>query len=72
MEKTWKQKVDFHQGIRIDSIPVDGIPGLMFVLATVFMFAYEIPAIRELFLISSSVGILGAGILYYWHNQTRW
>jgi hypothetical protein len=72
MEKIWKQKVDFHQGIRIDKIPVDGIPGLLFVFATVFMFAYEIPAVREFLLITSIAGVFGSGILYYWHNQTRW
>ncbi len=72
MEKPWNQKTEFHQGIRIDKIPVDGIPGLMFVFATVFMFAAAIPAVREFLAITGILGIIGAGALYYWHNQTRW
>ncbi len=72
MKKAWELKTEFHQGIRIDKIPVDGIPGLLFVFATVFMFAAAIPAVREFLLITGSLGILGAGALYYWHNQTRW
>jgi hypothetical protein len=44
----------------------------LFVFATVFMFAYEIPAVREFLLITSIAGVFGSGILYYWHNQTRW
>jgi hypothetical protein len=72
MGKPSKQGIEFHQGIRIDKIPVEGIPGLMFVFATVFMFAASIPAVREFLLITSIPGIIGAGVLYYWHNQTRW
>ena len=63
MEKPWNQRIEFHQGIRIDKIPVDGIPGLIFAVATVFMFAAAIPAIRELLLITGPLGILGAGAL---------
>jgi len=72
MGKPSKQGIEFHQGIRIDKIPVEGIPGLMFMFATVFMFAASIPAVREFLLITSIPGIIGAGVLYYWHNQTRW
>jgi hypothetical protein len=72
MEKPWNQRVEFHKGIRIDEIPVDGVAGLFFVFATVFMFAYAIPAVREFLLITSIPGVIGAGVLYYWHNQTRW
>jgi hypothetical protein len=72
MGKPSKQRIEFHQGIRIDKIPVEGIPGLLFVFATVFMFAAAIPAVREFLLITSIPGIFGAGILYYWRHQTRW
>ncbi|MBZ5497487.1 MAG: hypothetical protein LAP85_13885 [Acidobacteriia bacterium] len=72
MEKPWNQRVEYHQGIRIDKIPVDGIPGLIFVFATVFMFAAAIPAVLEFLLITGILGVIGAGALYYWHNQTRW
>ncbi len=72
MEKPWNQRTEYHQGIRIDKIPIDGVPGLMFVIATVFMFAAAIPAVREFLLITSIPGIIGAGIRYYWLNQTRW
>ncbi len=72
MKKPWSLQTEFHQGIRIDKIPVDGIPGLLFVFATVLMFAAAIPAVREFLLITGIIGIIGAGALYYWHNQTRW
>jgi len=65
-------RTEFHRGIRIDSIPVEGFPGLLFVFATLYMFLGAIPATREFLLISGSAGVLGAGLLYYWHNQTRW
>ncbi len=64
--------IEFHQGIRIDKIPVEGIPGLLFVAATVITFFGGILAVREFLLITAIPGVIGAGILYYWHNQTRW
>jgi hypothetical protein len=62
----------YHPGIRIDEIPVRGIPGLLFVAATLFMFLVGVPATRGFLLITGSAGIVGAALLYYWHNQTRW
>lgn len=64
--------MEYHPGIRIDSIPVEGIPGLLFVAATLVLFMGSIPAVREFLLITGSVGVAWAGVLYYWHNQTRW
>jgi hypothetical protein len=32
----------------------------------------SIPAVREMFLITGPAGAVWAGILYYWHHQTRW
>lgn len=72
MGKTSNERIEFHPGIRIDKIPVDGFPGLIFVITTVFMFAAAIPAVREFLLITLIPGIIGAGLRYYWHNQTRW
>jgi len=65
-------RTEFHRGIRIDSIPVEGFPGFLFVVATALMFLGAIPATREFLLITGSAGIVGAALLYYWHNQTRW
>jgi len=62
----------YHPGIRIDRIPVKGTPGMLFVIATVLMFGGGIPAVREFLLITGTVGVLGASVLYWWHNQTRW
>jgi hypothetical protein len=64
--------MQYHPGIRIDSIPVSGLPGLMFVCATLLMFMGSIPAVRELFYITGPAGLLWSGVLYYWHHQTRW
>jgi hypothetical protein len=59
----------YHRGIRIDRIPVEGAIGLLFVFATVFIFGIGIPAVRELFAITGLLGVLGSGILLYWHKR---
>lgn len=61
-----------HPGIRIDAIPAKHGAGLLFVLATLFIFLLGVPATRQFFLISLSGGLLVALGLYLWHNQTRW
>jgi len=64
--------MQYHRGIRIDSIPVSGIAGLLFVCATMVLFLGSIPAVREFLLITGPVGVAWSGVLYYWHHQTRW
>ncbi|MFH1575168.1 MAG: hypothetical protein ABIG68_14395 [Acidobacteriota bacterium] len=59
----------YHRGIRIDRIPVRGAVGLLFVFATVFIFGIGIPAVRGLFVITGTFGILGSGILLCWHKR---
>jgi len=59
----------YHRGIRMDKIPVEGPIGLLFVFATVFIFGVGIPAVRGLAMITGTCGILGSGILYYWHKR---
>ena len=59
----------YHRGIRIDRIPVEGAIGLLFVFATIFIFGIGIPAVRELFVITGIFGILGSGILLFWHRR---
>jgi hypothetical protein len=62
-------EVVYHQGLRIDKIPVEGAAGLLFVFATIFIFGVGIPAVRGLFLITATIGILGSGVLFYWHKR---
>jgi hypothetical protein len=51
-------------------IPVgSGVAGFLFVFATVFIFAVGIPAIRGLLVITGILGILGSGLLFYWHKR---
>jgi hypothetical protein len=64
--------MEYHPGILIDQIPVEGIPGLLFLAATLFMFLAAVPATRDFLMITGGAGIIWAGVLYYWHNQTRW
>jgi hypothetical protein len=62
-----KQETEYHRGISIHRIPVEGAVGLLFAFATVFIFAVGIPAVRGLLLITGTFGILGSGILHFWH-----
>jgi hypothetical protein len=64
--------MEYHPGILIDQIPVRGIPGLLFVAATLFIFLAAVPATRDFLMITGPAGIIWAGVLYYWRNQTRW
>jgi hypothetical protein len=61
--------VTYHSGIRIDKIRVQGAMGLLFVFATLFIFGVGIPAVRGFAAISGALGILGAGVVYYWHKK---
>ena len=63
--------MQYHRGILIDSIPVSGFPGFLFVAAMVIAIA-GIPAALQFFLATGAAGICWAGVLYWWHNQTRW
>jgi hypothetical protein len=60
-----------HPGIRIDRIPASGAGGLLFTIATVVVFM-GVPEVREFMLIGLVGGVPTAGILYFWHHQTRW
>jgi len=63
--------MQFHRGILTDKIPVQGVPGALLV-AVMIIAILGTPAARQFFLITGSAGVLGAGLLYWWHNQTRW
>ncbi len=63
--------MQYHRGILIDKIPVSGFPGALFV-AVMLVSIIGTPAARDFFLITGTTGLIGAGILYWWHNQTRW
>lgn len=53
-----------HPGIRIDSIPVQGVGGLIFTLGTVALFWLGVPALRPLVLASLIGGLLFAPIFH--------
>ncbi len=59
----------FHPGISMHHIPVEGAIGLLFVLATIFIFGVGIPAVRGLLVITGTLGILGSGLLLCWHKR---
>ena len=59
----------YHPGISMHHISVEGAVGLLFVIATVLIFALGIRAIREILLLTVPVGILGGGLLLYWHKS---
>jgi hypothetical protein len=61
----------FHRGILTHEIPVRGVPGALLV-AVMMVAILGMPAARQFFLLTSTVGLVWAGALYWWHNQTRW
>ena len=61
----------FHRGILTQEIPVRGVPGALLV-AVMMVAILGMPAARQFFLVTGAVGLVWAGILYWWHNQTRW
>jgi hypothetical protein len=63
--------MQYHRGILTDKIPVQGIPGALLV-AVMIVAILGTPAARQFFLITGAAGFLGACLLYWWHNQTRW
>jgi hypothetical protein len=63
--------MQYHRGILTDKIPVKGFPGVLLV-AVMVVAILGTPAARQFFLITGVVGIVWAGIIYWWHNQTRW
>ncbi len=70
MSKPTRDGFDPHPGISMHRIPVgSGIAGFLFVFATVFIFAAGIPAIRWLLVITGILGILGSGLVLYWHKR---
>ena len=69
MEKRWKQGAGYHPGISMHKIPAEGIVGLLFALATVFIFGVGIPAVRGLLVITGIFGVFGSGILYWWRTR---
>jgi hypothetical protein len=70
MNRKWLEHTEYHPGIRIHSVPVRGLPGLLFVVATLMLVAA--PAARDFLIMTGGAGLCWAGILYWWHNQTRW
>jgi hypothetical protein len=60
-----------HPGIRIDKIPVSGAAGLIFVIGALSIFLIGVPLIRGLFPILVVGRLVGAGLLHWWRNQTR-
>ncbi len=63
--------MQYHRGILTHNIPVRGVPGALLV-AVMLVAILGTPAARQFFLLTGTVGIIWAGVLYWWHNQTRW
>ncbi len=59
----------YHPGISMHKIPVEGLVGLLFVFATIFIFGVGVPAVRELLVVTGTLGILGSGLLLFWHRR---
>ena len=57
-----------HRGIRIDSIPVKGSPGLIFAIGVLAILLIGVPATREFAILALIAGLIVAGFLYWWHN----
>jgi hypothetical protein len=53
----------------IHHIPVEGAAGLLFVFGVVLIFGVGIRAVREMLVVTIPLGILGLGILVYWHKR---
>ena len=68
MDTAMTDAVTYHRGISINHIPVEGAIGFLFVIATVFIFG-GILAIREILVLTAPLGILAAGLLFYWHKR---
>jgi hypothetical protein len=62
---------EYHKGISLHKIPVEGAVGLLFVFATLYIFGIGIPAVRQMLLITVPLGIFGAGALYFWRTHHR-
>ncbi len=70
MSKPMHDEAAPHPGISMHHIPVgSGIAGFLFVFATVFIFVVGIPAVRGLLIITGILGILGSGLVFYWHKR---
>ena len=68
MDKPMIETLPYHRGISMHHIPVEGAAGLLFAIATVFIFAVGIPAVREMLVATVPLGLLGAALLLYWHK----
>ena len=71
MDKSKNESAEYHRGITMHRIPVEGIVGLLFVFATVFIFVVGIPAVRGLALTAGILGVIGSGFLYYWRTHKK-
>ncbi len=70
MHKTKQYAATHHPGISMHHISVGGgVPGLLFVLATVYIFGVGIPAFLELLVACGILGIIASRIILYWHKR---
>ena len=70
MHKSMHDVVTYHPGISMHHISVgSGVPGLLFVLGTVFIFGVGIPAFLVLLVISGTLGLLASRVILNWHKH---
>ncbi len=63
--------MQYHRGILTHNIPVQGVPGALLV-GVMIVAILGTPAARQFYLVTGTIGVIWAGITYWWHNQTRW
>ncbi len=70
MHKTKQYAATLHPGISMHHISVGvGVPGLLFVLGTVYIFGVGIPALLELLVVCGILGFIASSIILYWHKH---
>ena len=70
MHQSMHDVVTYHPGISMHHISVgSGVPGFLFVLATVFIFGVGIPAFLVLLVITGTLGLLASRVILNWHKH---
>jgi hypothetical protein len=70
MRRPMHDVIEYHPGISMHHISVgSGVPGLIFVLATIYIFGVGIPAFLELLAFSGTLGLFASRFILNWHKH---